>query len=360
MGSKKPKLLYVVQNLSGGVLTYLINLTERLLKSYDIAIAFSPDAESPKDMRSLFSSSIPMARIETFEKEGNLLKESIARGQLRDIVNKEKPDIVHMHGYKAGKIGRKALDGMGIPLFYTPHGYLYLAETHNILSRSLYRSNEQSAARTDCMTIACSKGEFAETLGLTDNAVYVNNGLDTQVIDGFLEGLKEEDHPFTVFTIGRINKQKNPDLFNEIAMAMPDVRFVWIGDGMYKYKLVAPNIEVTGWLSREETIRRAFGYDVFILTSLWEGLPISLLEAMYLKKLCIVNNVVGSRDVITNGENGYVVNSAASYVNAIHHAKDPQAAEMIEHAYNDIVQHYSVDHMASEYDRIYQEALQSR
>ncbi len=357
MSVTKPKILYFAQNLSGGVLTYLVNLTNILINDYDIAIGFAPDAESPKDMRSLFDSRISMARIETFEKEGNLLKESIARGQLRSLVEKEKPDIVHMHGYKAGKIGRKALDGMGIPLFYTPHGYMYLAETRNALSRSLYRSNEASAARTNCMTIACSKGEFAETLGLTTNAVYVNNGLDIPTIDALTADMTPEDHPFTVFTIGRINKQKNPDLFNEIAMAMPDVHFVWIGDGMFKYKLTAPNIEVTGWLSRADTIRRAYNSDVFILTSLWEGLPISLLEAMYLKKLCIVNDVVGSRDVITNGENGYVVNSAASYVNAIHHAKDPQSAAMTECAHNDIIEHYSVDHMAAEYSRIYQEAL---
>ena len=137
MSSPKPKILYVVQNLSGGVLTYLINLTERLKDSYDIVIAFATDAESPKDVRALFSRDIPMVRIETFEKEGNLLKESTARSQLRELVEKEHPDLIHMHGYKAGKIGRKALDGMGIPMFYTPHGYMYLSETRNILSRSL-------------------------------------------------------------------------------------------------------------------------------------------------------------------------------------------------------------------------------
>lgn len=43
--------------------------------------------------------------------------------------------------------------------------------------------------------------------------------------------------------------------------------------------------------------------DVFLLPSRWEGLPISLLESMYMKKACVVSNVIGNRDVIHNGEN---------------------------------------------------------
>ena len=357
MAKRKPKLLQFAENLSGGVLTYLISLSERLKPSYDLAIAYSADQDSPGNLTSLFPDGIPLYPIETFEGEGNFLKESKARAQLRDVVLREKPDLIHMHGYKAGKIGRKALDGMGIPLFYTPHGYLYLSDTHNVLTRSLYRTNEAAAARTNCMTIACSKGEFAETLGLTQNAVFVNNGIDLERLDSILSGFTPAPHSFTVFTSGRINKQKNPELFNEIAQVMNDVKFVWIGDGSYRQKLTAPNIEVTGWMSREDSIRRAAESDVFLLTSLWEGLPISLLEAMYMKKLCIVNDVVGSRDVITNGENGYLVNNAASFVNAIHHARMEEAMEICRNAHEDIRAHYSIDAMTEEYDRIYQQAL---
>ena len=355
--NRKVKILYVVQNLSSGVLTYLTSLTEELKESYDIVLGYARDKDSPENLESMFDPKIPMYSMTTFDREGNLLKESAARRELRDIVDKEKPDIIHMHGYKAGMIGRKALDGMGIPMFYTPHGYLYLSETHNLLSRSLYRSNEASLARTDCMTIACSKGEFAETLGLTKNATFVSNGIDVKRLEAMMKNHTPKDHPFTVFTVGRINEQKNPILFNEIARVMNDMHFVWIGDGSWKDRLSAPNIEVTGWLSREESIHRCMDCDVFILTSLWEGLPISLLEAMYLRKLCIVNNVVGSRDVITNGENGYVVDSAAAFVNAIHHHSDVQAAKIIEQAHADILENYTVEKMAKEYSRIYREAL---
>ncbi len=355
--SNKPKIMYVVKRLSGGIFTYLVHLTERLIDKYDIVIAYSTTPETPKGFRDYFDSRIPMFRIKNFSESSNILSFSGARAELKALVEEQDPDIIHFHGHGAGKIGRRALEGCGIPMFYTPHGYLYLAENHNILTRSMERRSEEQGAKIDCMTIACSKGEYAETLGLTDNATYVNNGIDMAELDEIVRNVKIEDHPLTVYTTGLINTQKNAGLFNEIAHAMPDVHFKWIGDGDRKYKLTAPNVHVTGWLSREDAIREAYSSDVFILTSLWEGLPISLLEAMYMRKLCVVSNVVGSRDVITNGFNGFVVDSAAAFVNAINQISYPHVEEIKENAYLDIVENYDVNKMAIAYDRIYQKAL---
>lgn len=57
-----------------------------------------------------------------------------------------------------------------------------------------------------------------------------------------------KDYPFTVFTLGRICYQKNPTLFNTIAELLPDVRFVWIGDGELREELKSKNIEISGWV----------------------------------------------------------------------------------------------------------------
>ncbi|MEE3486517.1 MAG: glycosyltransferase family 4 protein [Bulleidia sp.] len=358
MTEKKPKILYVAENMSGGVFTYLVDLTDRLIDKYDIVIAYAPDSETPKDPRNYFDDRIPLYQIPTWLHAVDPIKEPDARAALKNLVVKEQPDLIHLNGYKAGKIGRAALDGMGLPLFYTPHGYMFHSEDHNVLSRSVYRYYEQqSAAKANCVTIACSKGEYAETLGFTTDAAFVNNGIDTEELDRIVKETAPADHPFTVFTSGRINDQKNPDLFNEIAKAMPQVKFVWIGDGINKYKLTSSNIEVTGWLDREDALKRALNSDVFILTSRWEGMPMTLLEAMYLKKLCIVTNVVGSRDVVTNGENGFVASSAAAFVNAINHSGDEIAQTMVENAYKDVAENYTLDHMAKGYDAIYQKAL---
>lgn len=360
MSTKQPKILYIVRRLSGGIFTYLMELSNRLIEVYDITIGYSTNEETPENIRSHFDKRISLVPIASFQDKSNLINDAAARAELRALAEAEKPDIIHFHGYEAGRLGRRTFSDSELPMFYTPHGYLFLSEDHNVLSRSLFRMNEQSGARVNCTTVAVSKGEFAETLAFTDNAVYINNGVNLVEIDNFIKDEKNDDHPLTVFTTGLINPQKNPDLFNEIAEAMPDVRFLWIGDGEQRYKLKAKNIEITGWLERDEALKKAYQADVFILTSLWEGLPLSLLEAMYLKKLCIVNNVIGSRDVIRNGENGYLCNSAAAFVNAIMHVDSPQTKEIVENAQQDVIKNYNLDKMAISYIKLYQKTLDSK
>lgn len=90
-----------------------------------------------------------------------------------------------------------------------------------------------------------------------------------------------------------------------------------------------------------------------MLTSLWEGLPISLLEAMYIKKPCVVNNVIGNRDVIHNGENGFVCNEVKEFVEAIRESRGDTAQMYAEKAYQDVLEKYNTNVMAKKYTQIY-------
>ena len=99
-------------------------------------------------------------------------------------------------------------------------------------------------------------------------------------------------------------------MFNEIAEKFPEIQFTWIGDGDLKNELISTNIKITGWKERKEVLKILNDNDIFILTSLWEGLPLSLLEAMYMKKICIVSDVIGNRDVIKNGKNGFIIKNS--------------------------------------------------
>lgn len=148
---------------------------------------------------------------------------------------------------------------------------------------------------------------------------------------------------------------ENPKLFNEIARLLPEAQFIWIGEGELESELTSPNICVTGWIKREEALNIIKDVDFFILPSLWEGLPISLLEAMYLKKICLVSDVIGNRDVIKNGINGLICHSANEYADLIRSIADGKVEGVLlaEHASNDIEEDYNIDLMAQKYDEIY-------
>lgn len=161
-----------------------------------------------------------------------------------------------------------------------------------------------------------------------------------------------------MFTLGRICYQKNPVLFNQIAEVIPEVHFLWIGDGEMREELKASNIEITGWMDRKDALSKSVSADVFLLTSLWEGLPISLLEAMYMKKPCVVNDVIGNHDVIHNGVNGYVCNKVSEFVASIKDVIAGKAERLAEAAYEDILNKYNTTDMADKYLAIYDEALE--
>lgn len=137
------------------------------------------------------------------------------------------------------------------------------------------------------------------------------------------------------------------------------MKFVWIGDGELRGELTSKNIEITGWADRTTAIKYAVNADVFLLPSRWEGLPISLLESMYMKKVCVVSNVIGNRDVIHNGENGFVCTKAEDFVKAIEACRG-ENEKLTEQAYRDILEMYNTKVMAEQYGKKYEMAINKR
>lgn len=221
-------------------------------------------------------------------------------------------------------------------------------ENYKPMKRRMFKLIESVCAKRNCTTISCSVGEHQESLKLTKHATYVNNGINMAELQEIIDKTEKVEHSFTVYTLGRICYQKNPTLFNEIAESLPDVKFVWIGDGELRDQLTSENIEITGWADRSTAIRYAVNADVFLLPSRWEGLPISLLESMYMKKACVVSNVIGNRDVIHNGENGFVCTKVEDFVKAIEECQG-EVEKLTEHAYQDILKMYNTKVMAEQY-----------
>ena len=315
MGEKK-KILYIVEAMGGGIFSYIVDLSNELINYYDIYIAYAVRKQTPQNYMDYFDKRINLIKVENFCRSINPIKDIKAMLELKQIEKKIKPDIIHLHSSKAGAIGRIAFNGK-IPMFYTPHGYSFLMENCNAIKRILFKSIEYICAKRKCVTISCSAGEHLETLKLTKKAVYVNNGININELQKNIDKTEKINHPFTVFTLGRICYQKDPTLFNEIAKQLSDIRFIWIGDGELRNELNSSNIEVTGWVDRMKAIKYAVNADVFILPSRWEGLPISLLEAMYMKKICVVSNVIGNRDVIINNYNGFICLNADDFIKKI-------------------------------------------
>lgn len=351
---KKKKILYIVEAMGGGVFTYIVDLANELVNECDMYIAYAVRKQTPENYRDYFDKRIHLIEVKNFGRSINPVQDVKAFFEIKNIATKINPDIIHLHSSKAGALGRFAFNGNKVSLFYTPHGYSFLMKSSSSAKRKIYRVIEKVCGKRNCTTISCSVGEHKESQKLTSKAKYVNNGINMSELQALIDEVNtQEEHPFTVFTLGRICYQKNPKLFNQIAEKMPNVQFLWIGDGKLRGELTAPNIKITGWVERKDALKYSLQGDAFLLTSLWEGLPISLLEAMYMKKICIVSNVIGNRDVIHNNKNGYVCNVIDEYVQAIREIKDGDVTVLVENAYQDVLKIYNTKVMAQEYKKIY-------
>jgi len=239
-------------------------------------------------------------------------------------------------------------------------GIVFLMVNQRLSKCLMYRCIEKISALRRCTTISCGEGEHKETLKLTKNATFINNGINMTNLQQLINSMKDNivEHPFTVCTMGRICYQKNPSLFNKVAENLPDIRFVWIGDGELKDELKASNIEITGWIDRKKALEYSLSSDVFMLTSLYEGLPFSLLEAMYLKKICVVSDVIGNHDVIHNGINGFVCEKLDDFVVAIKKAQKGSYNEYLEKSYEEIKFKYNTGIMADKYLFLFYKTLE--
>lgn len=277
--AEKKKILYIVEAMGGGVFTYIVDLANELVNSYDMYIAYAVRKQTPENYKDYFDKRIHLIEVKNFGRAIDPAKDIAAFFEVKKIVAEIKPDVIHLHSSKAGAIGRVAFNGK-IPMFYTPHGYSFLMENYKPMKRRM---------------------------------------------------------------------------FNQIAESLPDVKFVWIGDGELREQLTSKNIEITGWADRSTAIRYAVNADVFLLPSRWEGLPISLLESMYMKKVCVVSNVIGNRDVIHNEENGFVCTKVEDFVKAIKECQS-EDGKLVERAYQDILKMYNTKVMAEQYSRKYEMA----
>lgn len=353
--AEKKKILYIVEAMGGGVFTYIVDLANELVNKYDMYIAYAVRKQTPENYKDYFDKRIHLIEVKNFGRAINPTKDLAALFEVKKIAAEVKPDVIHLHSSKAGAIGRVAFNGK-IPMFYTPHGYSFLMENYKPMKRRMFKLIESVCAKRNCTTISCSVGEHQETLKLTERATYVNNGINMAELQEIIDKTEVVHHPFTVYTLGRICYQKNPMLFNTVAEAFPNIKFVWIGDGELREELKSKNIEVTGWADRATAIKYAVNADVFLLPSRWEGLPISLLESMYMKKACVVSNVIGNRDVIHDGENGFVCSSVEEFIKAIKKAQTGTES-LTEQAYQDILNIYNTKVMAKQYGKKYEEAI---
>ncbi|MCX5668878.1 MAG: glycosyltransferase family 4 protein [Candidatus Omnitrophica bacterium] len=324
---RKINLFFIITKLElGGAQKHLLSLILFLEKSkYNIFLFTAKEGLLVNDALSL--GGITLIKSEFLERPVNFINDLLAFGEICSFIKKNNIDIVHTHGSKAGILGRFAAKCTGVKvLLHTVHGWSF-NDYQNFFLRRLFIWLERLCARfSDRIIVVCEydkrKG-LAKRIGTCSKYCIIHYGIDYREFSRKDINLRRElgldNHDLVVGMVACFKPQKSPLDFIEAARRvtkiLPQARFLLIGDGVLRKDIeaqiiksgLAKNVMLTGW--RRDISGILSSLDVFVLTSLWEGVPISVLEAMAASKPVVVTNTGGITEVITDGVNGYLVSA---------------------------------------------------
>lgn len=319
---KKIRLFHVVQ-CAGGVDCYLRMLLAHMDKNRFMQILIcSPDYSEDK-YQGLVEEFIQIEMCNSL----SFIKDIKAIRKVHELIKHFHPDIIYCHSSKAGGIARIANIGIGIPIIYNPHGWAFNMKGAKLKS-FVYLWIERLLSPLTTYYITISNYEKLSAIqnhvAKADKVKVIFNGIDMEVVDKEAESsivsrasLNIPYHAYLIGMVGRISRQKAPDVFVHVAAALkdilPDAYFMIVGDGEQRadIELLIRNeglegrIMVTGWV--DNPIAYACLFDQALLLSRWEGFGLVLAEYMKLEKPIVATNVDAIPDLVTDYENGLLV-----------------------------------------------------
>jgi glycosyltransferase involved in cell wall biosynthesis len=240
------------------------------------------------------------------------------------LLKKEKIDIIHTHGTRATSNLISPSKKLQIPIVYTIHGWSFHDDQKPLVKYLRILSEKYLTSKTD-INIAVSQSNLLSGLKVIPKlkGIVINNGIDLNKFDKqkkFKNIRQELKIPVSVqllIFIARFTSHKQPlsllKAFAEALKTNPDLHMLMVGEGdekdialtLVKEMSIEKNIYFLPF--RDDVPDLLAAADIFILPSLWEGLPIGLLEAMSMGKAVIATNVDGTSEIIRNNENGLLI-----------------------------------------------------
>ena len=354
------KVVHVAEAFEGGIIE-IMRLLSMHLPEFEHIIVYGNREINTEDVQLTFPANVRFINWHSAKREINVRNDINAYRELKKILKANLPfDALHLYSSKAGILGRIAGKFLGIKnILYSPQGASFERQDISNFKKKIYGFIEKGASLLPGKIITASKSEQKcfEEIGIHTECIYNGVSYDANFKKEFLE------QDFTIVTSARMSEQKNPALFNSIAEAFQNnhrVKFIWIGDGPLKHELTSPNITTTGWVAKEDVEKNLKNAHLYLSTALWEGLPLSVLEAMKFHLPLLLSNCVGNVDLVENDVNGYCYHTKEEAIQFINHYlyKDGLLEKHGTGSFNMIRKNFSIEHLKEKFKEIYLSGVQ--
>ena len=336
------KVLFVITKSNwGGAQRYIYDLAINLPKeNFDVKVALGGNGLLKERLDEAKIETIPIPHL---QRNINAVKELLSFFSLIKIFKKEKPDIIHLNSSKIGGLGAVAalVSKTLIRLFdkenknynpktiFTVHGWAF-NEARTFRAKSVIYISQWLTSLLCDNSIIISRHDYRQALGMPlikknkfsliplgipeNNLDYATKQIAKKVLN------IEKNSKITIGTIAEFTKNKGLDYLLDAMsiLKLPNLQLMMVGDGEDKEKIESrianenlnDNVKTCGFVPHAAKYIKAF--DIFVLPSLKEGLPYTILEAMNAGIPVVASSVGGIPDLIEHGKNGYLTTPKSS------------------------------------------------
>lgn len=316
------KILYGITSSNwGGAQENVFQLiSHRLKKNDNVVLVVGNKGALTAKVKSEFPQ-VKIYIINTMVRNINFIKDIKSMVTFRKIIRKEKPDIIHLHSSKAGVIGRIAGGNNKAKTIYTVHGWPFTNKDGSVLKNSIFSFIERSLSSVTDYYICVSR--YDECLGVKkkifskgeNNYETIHNAIKKHN-DVFRRG-KLAGGALNIIMVARFSPQKDQEGLIRVLSKLDkkSYKMTFVGDGptLAKNKALCERLNISDRVNflgfKENVISLLNQNDLFILSSHYEGLPYSIIEAMSTGLPIIASNVGGNNELVANNVNGYLYDS---------------------------------------------------
>ena len=289
-----------------------------------------------------------------------------AVNRLAKLIEDEKIDIIHTHGYKSDIIGILAARKAGIKSVSTPHGFENAKDFK--LRLFIWLGCQAMKYATKVVPLSRQLMDDMRRIGVKAEKVqYIQNGVDLSEVESTPIPERINPQEKRIGFVGQMISRKNIfdilDIFEAIHQQHPETRLILLGDGdaraeleQYSHQLRSVDaIEFLGF--RDDRLSLLKSFDLFVMTSTLEGIPRCLMEATAAGIPVAAYNIPGIDQLIEHNQTGLLAPLGDKtrlqqyWLNLLY---QPQEAKKLADAAKEYVyQHYSANRMAEEYSQLF-------